>query len=1157
MKTKLWIISVVLAGLWGLGLNNSVNAQNLLLKENFDYPAGDNLTSHGWVGHSGTGNLTVASPGLIFANYAGSGVGNMAAVDSTGIDVNRTFAPVSADTVYAAFLFQAGSSNSAGYFFHLSTSPLNTSFFFSKVWVNATGTGIGISGSSAPATYLPVTAGSTYLVVVKYDMLTNVSSLYVFSTFPSSEPGIADMTYTETVSPANTGSVALRQYNAAQRVNVDAIRIGYSWADVVSSKPEADFDPANGATNVAISTNITVTFDDTIRNIDNSAISNPASLVILKENNLAGADVPCNVTLDATGRIFTIDPVSDLLNSQLYYVAIKPVEDTLNYASDTLKSTFTTISDDVTPPTVMSATATSLTNILVVFDEPVDATAENIANYTGVGTITSATRTPTQDSVNVVLTTPLTFGVLDTICVENISDLVGNTMTASSCHEVQFGVLDVTPPVVDTAWAESTTIVKVTFNEVVDNATAETTTNYTGLPGISAAVLNTSMDTVTLTLSSPLTYGMPDTVCIANVEDTAGNAMAASQCIEVVYGVLDVTPPTVLNAWPEDLSTVKVVFSEVVDNVTAESTANYTGLAGIGTATLNTAMDTVTLALSTSLINGVADTLYIQNVEDTAGNAMAAQQMFVLFLDTATGPKALVITEIMYNPPESGTDSLEFIEIYNNDVTTVNLEGYTLKYGTSSTYTFPAGMFLNSGAYVLVAPKATAASNFYGTTFIQGSTGGISNGGTTVKILSPTNVLIDSVVYTTSAPWPTDANGNGYSLSLCNPNVDNNNGANWELGHNAFGVINSKTVYADPGAGCSTTNDTIPPVATHAWLTDFSTVKVRFNEKVDVTSAETGANYTGLGTIANAILNTNADTVTLALATPMVSGVRDTLYVTNIADSIGNVMTIVYAFPLMLDTTSTISALVISEIMYNPPEAGIDSLEFVEIYNNDAVAVDLLNYKITWGTSFKVFDVSYVINPGEYAVIAPNKAAADAFYGIVSIQGPTGGISNSGTSVKLNSPSGLLVDSLTYGNAAPWPTEANGLGASLTLCNVDLDNTDAANWSASTRFVGIINSINVYADPDTTCVGDGIAENVFNSVNVYPNPANDVITIAGVASADRIEIYNNMGMLVLSRNTNGDETITIETAELSNGLYYINVRMNDGAVETKPVVIIK
>ena len=111
---------------------------------------------------------------------------------------------------------------------------------------------------------------------------------------------------------------------------------------------------------------------------------------------------------------------------------------------------------------------------------------------------------------------------------------------------------------------------------------------------------------------------------------------------------------------------------------------------------------------------------------------------------TLPGPKALVITEIMYNPPESGVDSLEFIEIYNNDVVNVNLEGYTLKYGTSS-FTFPAGLFINSGNFILVAPKANAASNFYGLHFIQGATNGISNSGTTVKLLSPTHVLIDSV----------------------------------------------------------------------------------------------------------------------------------------------------------------------------------------------------------------------------------------------------------------------------------------------------------------------------------------------------------------------------------------------------------------------------
>ncbi len=723
------------------------------------------------------------------------------------------------------------------------------------------------------------------------------------------------------------------------------------------------------------------------------------------------------------------------------------------------------------------------------------------------------------------------------------------TINATSLSPV-----DNTPPYVVNAEATSLTNVLVVFSEPV-NATAETTGNYTNVGPIVSATRTAGFDSVNVVLGTPLTYGVFDTICISNVKDIAGNTMTGTQCFQISYGTLDVTPPTVINAWAKNLSTVKVHFNEAVDVVTAQNISNYTGLAGIGSATLNASKDTVTLALSTNLVNGVADTLYIQNVKDTAGNAMAAPQMFVLFLDTLPGPKALVITEIMYNPPESGVDSLEFIEIYNNDVVNVNLEGYTLKYGTSS-FTFPAGLFINSGNFILVAPKANAASNFYGLHFIQGATNGISNSGTTVKLLSPTHVLIDSVDYKNTAPWPTDANGNGYSLSLCNPNLDNSLAVNWDLGHVAFGVINNKTVYADPGQFCTSLTDTTPPIATHAWLTNLSTVKVRFNESVSASTAENSANYTGLGTISNAILNSHKDTVTLTLSVPMISGVADSLFVTNISDSAGNIMTQVYAFRLVLDTSTTTKKLVITEIMYNPPESGVDSLEFIEIYNNDVVPVDLINYKLSYGSVNKVFDASHVINPGEYAVIAPNKAAADAFYGINSIQGPTTGITNSGTFVKIHSPSGLLVDSLTYSTSAPWPTQAAGLGSSITLCDVTADNTDGANWSASINFVGIINSINVYADPNAPCFVTSIYENSNDEIVVYPNPANDFITISGINSTARIDLFNNMGMLVLSSIADSNNAI-IETSGLAEGLYYLNIISENKGVVTKPLIIIK
>jgi len=360
--------------------------------------------------------------------------------------------------------------------------------------------------------------------------------------------------------------------------------------------------------------------------------------------------------------------------------------------------------------------------------------------------------------------------------------------------------------------------------------------------------------------------------------------------------------------------------------------------------------------------------------------------MFVLMLDTVTIPKALVITEIMYNPAESGTDSTEFIEIYNNDVVTVDLMNYVLKYG-SSTFTFPS-LVVNPGEYALVSSNAAAASNFYGVTFLQGSTGGIGNGGATVVLRSPSGLLVDTLTYDDAAPWPTLADEGGYSLSLCDPDLDNSDGSNWSLGTVFFGTVNSLDVYADPGQGCVTPSDTVPPVALHALLTNLSTAVVTFNEALDATSAETTSHYTGLGTVSSAVLS-NDTVVTLTLATALVNAQTYTLSVTGISDLASNVMTITYDFPLMLDTTTAITEM-----------------------------------------------------------------------------------------------------------------------------------TNAA-------------------------------------IQIFPNPASDVIHVSGTSTASHIEMYNNMGMLVLSREANGNESIIIETSSLANGSYYINIRMKDGAVETRPVVIIK
>ncbi|MGA2822501.1 MAG: PKD domain-containing protein [Bacteroidales bacterium] len=180
----------------------------------------------------------------------------------------------------------------------------------------------------------------------------------------------------------------------------------------------------------------------------------------------------------------------------------------------------------------------------------------------------------------------------------------------------------------------------------------------------------------------------------------------------------------------------------------------------------------------------------------------------------------MVVTEIMYNPPESGIDSLEFIELYNNDTTSINLQGFYFSNPVS--YTFP-NYTVGPHSYTLVAKSASAMYHTFGVTALQWANGSLSNSGALIKLKDKFNATVDSVQYGVLMPWDTLANGHGPSLELCNPNSNNALPANWRHAIE-FAAINAAqdTIWASPGEGCS-----YPPVAnftannTHIHLNDF------------------------------------------------------------------------------------------------------------------------------------------------------------------------------------------------------------------------------------------------------------------------------------------------------------------------------------------------
>jgi hypothetical protein len=218
--------------------------------EDFDYPAGDSLTQHGWAAHSGTTNgILVTSPGLTYPGYGSSGIGNAATLTTTGQDVNKQYTPITSGAIYASTMVNVTSAQTGDYFFHLGLAN-TTSIYMGRIFVKVAANGnlrFGVSKSSTNTTVQPAysdsiyTTGTTYLLVVKYQFNPDVAddSAYLFinpaisSIEPS--PNLAHGTLTTGSDPANIGGVYIRQGTASSGPNLilDGIRIGTAWSDVV------------------------------------------------------------------------------------------------------------------------------------------------------------------------------------------------------------------------------------------------------------------------------------------------------------------------------------------------------------------------------------------------------------------------------------------------------------------------------------------------------------------------------------------------------------------------------------------------------------------------------------------------------------------------------------------------------------------------------------------------------------------------------------------------------------------------------------------------------------------------------------------------------------------------------------------------------------
>jgi hypothetical protein len=130
----------------------------------------------------------------------------------------------------------------------------------------------------------------------------------------------------------------------------------------------------------------------------------------------------------------------------------------------------------------------------------------------------------------------------------------------------------------------------------------------------------------------------------------------------------------------------------------------------------------------------------------------------------------LKITEINYHPKDfiQGRDTiaskdLEFLEFKNIGRDAVNLSGLTIDSAVS--FSFPDNILLPPGRFFVAASKPKAFYEYYGLTASGKFKGNFSNSGEEILLRDSQGHNLMDFAYSDSSPWPSKADGDGYSLS--------------------------------------------------------------------------------------------------------------------------------------------------------------------------------------------------------------------------------------------------------------------------------------------------------------------------------------------------------------------------------------------------------
>ena len=165
-----------------------------------------------------------------------------------------------------------------------------------------------------------------------------------------------------------------------------------------------------------------------------------------------------------------------------------------------------------------------------------------------------------------------------------------------------------------------------------------------------------------------------------------------------------------------------------------------------------------------------------------------------VFASDTSQSSPIVINEINYN---SATffDPGDWVELYNNSGEHINISGWYFRDSQNTDhFAFPSGTEINKNGYLVLCRDTTRfKEHFPGVKQVIGNFPfGLSVNGELIRLYSDIDLIVDSLTYENKQPWPEAGLGEGHTVALKHPRLDNSLGVNWKTSdnHGTPGEIN-------------------------------------------------------------------------------------------------------------------------------------------------------------------------------------------------------------------------------------------------------------------------------------------------------------------------------------------------------------------------------